>query len=157
MFHREKALPDNFMGAQMDCVRPCRPMLETHPSGGFSLIELMIVVAIAAILLSVAIPSYREYVRRGAIEEVTAALASGRVVDEQFFLDNRTYVDAPCPTGTERFAIACVSDATTYTITATGVGGMAGFVYTINEADTRTTAGPWGAGNCWITRKGDSC
>ena len=58
---------------------------------GFSLIELMVVVAIAAVLISVAIPSYRDYVRRGAIEEATSQLSAGRVVFEQFFLDNRTY------------------------------------------------------------------
>lgn len=145
------------MGASMDKERLCWRTLGSNRSGGFSLIELMIVVAIAAILLSVAIPSYREYMRRGAVAEVISAVGSGRVVMEQFFLDNRTYAAAPCPTSTEQFAIACVSDATSYTITATGSGNMAGFVYTIDEADARTTAGPWGAGNCWIRRKGDSC
>ncbi len=141
----------------MDHVQTRRPTCEGRRSRGFSLIELMIVVAIASILLAVAIPSYRDYTRRGAIEGATAALASGRVVDEQFFLDNRSYTDAPCPTSTDQFTITCASDDTTYTITATGTDNMAGFVYTINEADTRTTAGPWGTGNCWITRKGDSC
>lgn len=141
----------------MDTVQPTWTTIATRRSGGFSLIELMIVIAIASILISIAIPSYREYVRRGAIEEVTSALASGRVVDEQFFLDNRTYEDAPCPTSTEQFAITCTSDATTYTITATGSGGMDSFIYTIDETDARTTAGPWGSGTCWITRKGDSC
>ena len=127
---------------------------------GFSLIELMVVVAIAAILMSVAIPSYRDYVRRGAIEEATSQLAAGRVVFEQFFLDNRTYegAEASCPASTDRFAFDCGDpDATTYTITATGRNGMAGFVYTINEADTRTSDTLWGAGNCWITRKGETC
>ena len=141
----------------MDHVQTRRPTCECRRSRGFSLIELMIVVAIASILLAVAIPSYRDYTRRGAIEGATAALASGRVVDEQFFLDNRSYTDAPCPTSTDQFTITCASDDTTYTITATGRDNMAGFVYTINETDTRTTAGPWGSGNCWITRKGDSC
>ena len=141
----------------MDKDKPCRPTRGPGRDGGFSLIELMIVVAIAAVLLSIAIPSYREYVRRGAIEEVTAALGAGRVVAEQYFLDNRTYVDAPCPTSTAQFAIACEFDVATYTMTATGSGNMANFVYTLNEADARTTAGPWGAGACWITRKGDTC
>lgn len=141
----------------MEMERPFRPTLGQGCSRGFSLIELMIVVAIAAILLSVAIPSYREYLRRGAVAEVISAIGSGRVVMEQYFLDNRSYAAAPCPTSTAQFAIVCVSDATTYTITATGSGNMAGFVYTIDQADARTTAGPWGAGNCWIHRKGDTC
>lgn len=141
----------------MDTAQPRRTTIATHRSGGFSLIELLTVVAIASILISIAIPSYRDYVRRGAIEGATAALASGRVVDEQYFLDNRSYVGAPCPTNTEQFTITCVSDASTYTITATGTDNLTGFVYTIDETDTRTTAGPWGSGSCWITRKGDSC
>jgi type IV pilus assembly protein PilE len=145
------------MGTAMDMERPCRPTIGLNRSRGFSLIELMVVVAIAAVLLSIAIPSYREYTRRGKIAAVTAALASGRVVDEQYFLDNRTYVDAPCPTSTEDFTITCDPDATTYTLTGTGTGNLAGFVYTITETDARSTAGPWGSGACWITHKGDTC
>lgn len=117
----------------------------------------MVTVAIAAILLSVAIPSYREYLRRGAIAEVVAELAAGRVVAEQYFLDNRTYVGAPCPGNTERFTVACEFNAADYTITATGFDNLASFVLTIDETNARTIAGPWGSGNCWITRKGDTC
>jgi type IV pilus assembly protein PilE len=136
---------------------PCMRMRGVPRCGGFTLIELMVAIAIVSILLSVAIPAYRDYVRRGAIEEATASLGSGRVVMEQFFLDNRTYEDAPCPGDTKSFTVACASDATTYTITATGTGNLEGFVYTINETDSRTTASPWGDGSCWIVRKGDTC
>ena len=141
----------------MEMERPFRPTRGQLRSRGFSLIELMIVVAIAAILLSIAVPSYREYLRRGAIAEVTANLAGGRVVAEQYFLDNRTYAGAPCPGNTARFNIACEFNAADYTITATGFDNLASFVLTIDEANGRTIAGPWGAGNCWITRKGDGC
>ena len=141
----------------MEMERPFRPTLVQGRNRGFSLIELMIVVAIAAILLSVAIPSYREYLRRGAIAEVIADLAGGRVVAEQYFLDNRTYAGAPCPGNTARFTIACEFNANDYTITATGFDNLSSFVLTIDETNARTMAGPWGSGSCWITRKGDTC
>lgn len=129
------------------------------PTGarGFTLIELMITVAVLAILLSIAIPSYREYVRRGAVAGAIEALAAGRVVAEQYFLDNRDYDEMPCPADTRNFTIECDSDEDSYTITATGDGSMDEFVYTINEANLRTTEGPWGDANCWITRKGEGC
>jgi type IV pilus assembly protein PilE len=134
---------------------------ETKPNGrqrGFTLVELMITVAIVGILAAIAIPSYREHVRRGAVEEGLAQLAQGRVAMEQYFLDNRQYTGAPCPAGTPRFPITCAVGAATYTLTATGGGNVAGFIYTLDETGLRrTTAGDWGTGKCWIARKGDSC
>lgn len=128
-----------------------------RPQRGFTLIELLVVIAIIGLLFGIAAPSYTEHVRRGYVEQATAALSTGRAGIEQFFLDNRTYVGAPCPANTNHFTLACVFTATTYTITATGTGNVGNFIYTINQTDTRTTVGDWGAGNCWITRKGDAC
>jgi type IV pilus assembly protein PilE len=124
---------------------------------GFTLIELLVAVAIVGILAAFAVPAYRDHVRRAQIQEATAALSSGRIAIEQFFLDNRTFVGAPCPPSTDHFAITCASDATTYTATATGSGSVQDFVYKINQRNVRTTTGPWGSGSCWIDRKGDAC
>lgn len=132
---------------------------------GFTLIELMVAIGVVGILSAIAIPTYRGYVRRGDAEEAVAGLASGRVAIEQYFLDNRTYaglnsgLNPQCPVSSNaNFTFACSNlSATTYTLTATGADSMAGYTYTINQANLRTTTSPWGNGNCWILRKGDSC
>ena len=129
-----------------------------HRSAGFTLIEVMIVVAIVAILAGIAVPSYLDYVRRGQIQEGTTFLSDGRVKMEQFFQDNRTYLNGPCPAATKYFTYGCVGDGTTFTITATGQDSLNGFAYTINQSAARTSTTPWGNGaTCWIAKKGDTC
>lgn len=134
---------------------------------GFTLIELMIAIAIIGILASVALPAYNDYLMRGRVAEAFSELSSMRAKLEQHYLDNRTYAGAcvaasvaPLPTG-KYFNYACALAATTYTVTATGTGAAAGFTYTINEANVRkTTAAPAGyntSNTCWITKKGESC
>ncbi|MFM1887144.1 MAG: hypothetical protein RL026_2301 [Pseudomonadota bacterium] len=126
-------------------------------AGGFSLIELMVTVAIVSLLAAVALPSYREYVRRGEVQEALAALSSGRIALEQYYLDNRTYEGGPCPAPANRFAISCATSAEAYLITATGAGLVDGFIFTIDESGLRSTEGPWGSGSCWIDRQGSAC
>lgn len=126
-------------------------------NAGFTLIELMIAVAIVAILAGVALPAYQDYVRRGNIPEATSGLGQARITMEQWFQDNRTYEGAACPGTGTKFSFACNTTATTFLITATGFGSMTGFTYTINQDNARTSATPWGNGaTCWITRKGDA-
>jgi len=145
-------------------------------SRGFTIIEVMIVVVIIAILASVAIPSYLDYITRSKIQEATSTLLSQRVKMEQYFQDQRTYVGAcaggtvaPLPQGLKYFDITCTNlTANGYLITAQGpcVAGrdssMCGFTYTIDQANNRiTVAVPAGwtlpAGNCWATKKGGTC
>ena len=81
---------------------------------GFSLIELMIVVAVVAILSAVAIPSYRDYTIRAQLIEATNALSDTRVRMEQFYADNRTYGAGACGVAMpvlERFTLACATTA----------------------------------------------
>ena len=58
---------------------------------GFSLLELMIVVAIVAIIAAIAVPSYQEHTRKSRRAGATAALIDATSRQEQFFLDNKSY------------------------------------------------------------------
>ena len=132
---------------------------------GFSILELLAVVAIIGVLAAVAIPQYNDYVIRSKISEAVSALSDGRVKMEQFFQDNRTYVGGPTPSATTYFTYSSgTPTVSTYTLTATGAGSMAGFTYTIDQNNAKsTTAAPtgWGASSmpiaCWIKRKGGGC
>jgi type IV pilus assembly protein PilE len=152
----------------------CRPTPRraSRVAAGFTLIELMIVVVIVGILATVAIPNYSEYVRRSKIIEATSKLADHRVRMEQYFLDNRTYANAGAcgvanpsyASGKDAFKVECTgATATTYLVTATGQDNMAGFAFTINQANVRaTTAVPtslnWHTNaTCWVLRKDGSC
>lgn len=146
------------------------PMDTGRHARGFTLIEVMIVVAIVGILSAVAFPAYTDYITRGRIPDATSGLASRQTRMEQWFQDARTYraagsndcaIGATDNSGTY-FNFTCASgSATTFTVTATGKGPMAGFVYTINESATRATTGVptgWTANaNCWVTKKGGVC
>lgn len=135
---------------------------------GFTLIEIMIAVAIIGILAAIAIPSYVDYVTKASLVDGTNALSSMRARLEQHFQDNRSYATVgsfttPCASSTAgAFAVTCTSNATTYTVTATGSGNAASFVYTITQDGTQATTGTkagWGGAStsCWQTRKGGSC
>jgi type IV pilus assembly protein PilE len=110
---------------------------------GFTLIELMIAVAIIGILASIAVPSYLEHVRKGKRSEAQGALVSFANAMEQWRLQKSNYLGAaagggdtgapsifsqvvPISGGTKTYdlKISAVT-ATTYTLTAEAVGTQA--------------------------------
>lgn len=135
---------------------------------GFTLIELMITVAVVAILSAVAYPSYRDYVLRGKITEAHSSLSELRLRAEKWFADNRTYIGFnQTINGARYFTYNCSEatnpiSATSFKCFARGTGDMAGFVYTIDQSNVRTSTftGLPGWNNsttCWATKKGEAC
>lgn len=141
-----------------------------RPARGFSLIELMIVVALVAILASLAVSSYRRYVMRANRTEARIALLSIQAAQEKFFLQNNGYATSMAtvlaappaglgiglsaggltPSGNYTISFSAAT-ANTYTLQAVATGPQtsdtaACLTFTIDEQGTRTPADSTG---CW--------
>lgn len=134
-------------------------------AGGFTLIEVMVTVALVAILSSIALPAYKSFVQRSRVPVALVALMSYQVRMEQRYQDVSGYANgttcAVAPPAVPDFTVTCtVSESGTgFTATATGTGPMAGYVYTVNsQGDRATVAHPRGVPgrNCWSIR-GATC
>ena len=150
----------------------------SHPQrriAGFTLVEVMVACALIAFLASIAIPSYRGYLRRGQLTEGFTTLSDMRAKMEQYYQDNKFYglnsgsntcaTLAPnygaFPVSGKYFTVSCTAGAApsqSYTLTATGTGGnTTGYVYTLNQNGTKGTTlfdGASSSAACWQTKVG---
>lgn len=135
---------------------------------GFSLIELMIVVAIVGIAGAIALPSYDRYMTKARrVDDGQATLSVIVDREERFYLQNSTYTDVFTVAGLNMsnisedgnysFAVTLTNAGNGYLVTATPVVGMS----QVNDIDCATmtlsstglktaTASPGGdATTCW--------
>ena len=149
-------------------------MMNSRKTSGFTLIEVMIVVAIVGILSAVAYPSYVEYVRRAARAEARGAMLSMAQLQERNFTDRGTYLaissgdlSSTLPTwannnwsgssfASRKYNITvavpggCGTACSTYTITAAAVSPHSDPTCGSLTLDTAGTKGATGdVATCW--------
>jgi len=122
-------------------------------SKGFTLIELMIVVIVVAILTAIALPTYRESIRKGNRRAAQSAMMEIVNQEHQYFIANRVYADetvllyALPPEVAQNYTYAVVPGAgppPDFTVNFTAINGQViDGDLSVNSAGVKTPAGKW--------------
>lgn len=118
---------------------------------GFSLLELMVAIAIIGILAGVAYPAYQQYVLKSNRSEAIQALTTAAASLERQFTDTNSYTGLAVPDTTSggHFTLSAQVTATSYTLTAQATGSQTKdtscTTFSINQAGVKTATST----ECW--------
>lgn len=131
-----------------------------HNNLGFTLIEIMIVVAIVAILAAIAIPSYQDQAIKTRRSDGMAALTNAAQQLERCFSQNGKYTACPgyadgAPVTSDEgwYSVGIVTTASTYTLTATPQGAQTKDTdcanLTLTQTGKKGISGTATVDDCW--------
>jgi type IV pilus assembly protein PilE len=141
----------------------CHRRLNMRQSG-FTLIEVMVVLAIVGILSAIALPSYRSYIERGDRASARAALLEAQQFMERFYATNdRFTTDVACatspalparfanvPENAPKYSLAVVSDCNSYTLTASPLQAVSMCTnLTLTNTGVKGISGTGSVADCW--------
>ena len=94
-----------------------------HQQGGFTIIEILIVIVIVGILAALVLPAYEDSIRKAQRSDARSALSELSALQERFFAQNNRYTVSVAPTGTGLGFGSTTSDDGNYKLTVSACSG----------------------------------